>query len=602
MAGPIQAEVGGPEEPVRYVGDYHIDWSRSDGGKRPVVGVENIQVIRSNRTHPEWGDGVGWTYQHAASMVYWNDKFYLTSKINTVHEDVGSGQILLETSEDGRNWSFPRQLYPVYEKGEGYNVGLRQPWYISADGRLLNLVGWGNNGLCVREIYKDDTFGPVYTIFQGTSEKLPYYKTSPNRGFVAACDAFLKDDLIMPFWWELLRDRGLYDFKLNVPDQLRVDSFDLPYRNAGVRNWGKGATIFHRKDRTAVILWKFGLAAISKDGGKTWSDAVKLPTIETRMQMIHAQRTDDGRYAILFDPDRGTPGGERRYPLVAITSDDGITFDDMGVIHGEVPDQRFVGKSKEAGPSYVRGIYEGQGDPPGDDMWVGYSVNKENIWVSRVPVPIRLSVDEPVDDGFDNMKAGGPVEDWNIYSPSWARVALVPDAPGSDDLVLEMRDKDPVDYAKAVRVFPETDDALTIKFNLMARQTDKGPFEIEVNSAGGAKTARVYLGSDGMVWARDDEMPVVVCPYHTNDWMSIEIVMDKAADRKYVVKVKTYLGEHVSQALKYPDGPKTVERVTFRTGHDRLLGEERGRSDIDLPGTDEPDPEAVFYIDNVKIQ
>ena len=37
------------------------------------------------------------------------------------------------------------------------------------------------------------------------------------------------------------------------------------------------------------------------------------------------------------------------------TSDDGITFDTMRVVHGEVPLQRYPGLNKNIGAQYVRG-------------------------------------------------------------------------------------------------------------------------------------------------------------------------------------------------------------------------------------------------------
>jgi len=70
------AQPGGPAEPVRVLnGD--IDMTVHDGRLRPAVGVENIQVLRANRTRPDAADNYGWTYNHAPMLAYWNGKFYL---------------------------------------------------------------------------------------------------------------------------------------------------------------------------------------------------------------------------------------------------------------------------------------------------------------------------------------------------------------------------------------------------------------------------------------------------------------------------------------------------------------------------------------------
>jgi len=69
-------------------------------------------------------------------------------------------------------------------------------------------------------------------------------------------------------------------------------------------------------------------------------------------------------------------------------SKDGIKYQNLSLVHGEVPLKRYWGIEKRPGPQYVRGILEGNGNPPGDDIWVVYSVSKEDIWISKIPFPI----------------------------------------------------------------------------------------------------------------------------------------------------------------------------------------------------------------------
>jgi hypothetical protein len=69
-----------------------------------------------------------------------------------------------------------------------------------------------------------------------------------------------------------------------------------------------------------------------------------------------------------------------------VTSDDGITFRDMRVLHGELPALRYPGRAKNPGASYVRGLspWSSDGSRPNDGLWLVYSVNKEEIWVSHL--------------------------------------------------------------------------------------------------------------------------------------------------------------------------------------------------------------------------
>jgi hypothetical protein len=64
----------------------------------------------------------------------------------------------------------------------------------------------------------------------------------------------------------------------------------------------------------------------------------------------------------------------------------------------------------------MRGIEEGNGNPPGNDMWMTYTVNKEDVWVSRTPVPIQYAVKGIVSDNFDALTIEGAVPNWNIYT------------------------------------------------------------------------------------------------------------------------------------------------------------------------------------------
>ena len=95
------------------------------------------------------------------------------------------------------------------------------------------------------------------------------------------------------------------------------------------------------------------------------------------------QRTSDGRYALVYNPHP-----VERFPLVVVHGDDGVRFSGMRVVFGDKPPLRYPGLHKVPGPQYVRGISEWSSDGSWKDsaMWVCYSVNKEDIWVSRVPL------------------------------------------------------------------------------------------------------------------------------------------------------------------------------------------------------------------------
>ena len=153
----------------------------------------------------------------------------------------------------------------------------------------------------------------------------------------------------------------------------------------------KALSYYHLPMGRVVGLWKWSKAAISEDEGKTWSEVGDVPSLIMAGGKIWGQRTSDGRYALVYNPTRT---GTHRWPLAVVTGEDGINYDDMLCVDGEVPPRRFMGAYKDFGQNYVRGIAEGNGAPPDGALWVAYSMNKEDIWVSRVPVPVRSRVDE----------------------------------------------------------------------------------------------------------------------------------------------------------------------------------------------------------------
>ena len=124
-----------------------------------------------------------------------------------------------------------------------------------------------------------------------------------------------------------------------------------------------------------------------------------------------------------------------------------------------------------------------------------YSINKEDIWVSRVPLPLRHTVDRPVADTFDHVPPGGIIPDWNIYRPRWAEVGVAdvpstreqepaPGGPGSPRL----RTRRPG--------VPQATAAVDVSFRLHAQQADHGRLEIDL--LGRAGRGRSRYGSTRM--------------------------------------------------------------------------------------------------------
>jgi hypothetical protein len=590
------------EPPVTYTGTTRAT-TAADGGLRPIVGVHNIQVYRANRTAPAHADKLAHTYLHAPMLAHWKGKFYLEYLSGPKNEHDNPTDTSLTTSVDGVNWDAPRTIFPAFKLPDGTQTiaHQRMGFYVAPDGRLLALSFYGKSpspndgdgiGRAVREIHADGSFGPIYFLRPNAKSafpdlKLPYplYHTSPDKGFVAACDALLANKLMTAQWWE--------------EEQHDDTNF---YR---VR--GKALSFVTRPDGSVLGIWKNRLVSVTSDKGQSWTPTVFAGNMPNNGSKYWLQLTAGGQYGLVLNPTN-----RNRHPLAIMTSADSEKFTDLFAVHGELPDQRFGGYLKNMGPQYVRGIVEGNGTPPDarDAFWLTYSVNKEDIWVARVPTPLTATASGPVNDNFNGTTPGALPAGWNIYSPLWAPVRVVDarnvtaavtpldsrvtTAATSENHALELRDEDPYDYARAIRVFPAMH-GVKVSFRVFPRQAN-ARFEIDLLDAAGLRPVRLAFGEDGHLWACHEGQWMDAGPYTAGKWhqFDLEIPNNPGADRCLVmVDGKNPL----PRPAFFTDPVATVERLSFRTGAFR----DRGYGGRDLPGADQKVAAASFLVDDVVI-
>lgn len=583
---------GTAAEPLRYEGGERVDAAYADGRLRPAVGVHNIQVLRAGREgRPE---GTGYTYNHAPMLATWRGHFYLEYLSAPVSEHEAPCHTLLTRSADGFHWETPRVILPAFPLADGQLTVAHQRmgFNVSPQGRLLVLGFYGHLptpndgtgvGRVVREVYEGGALGPIYFLrynrhagYGEHNTPYPFYRASPDAGFVAACESLLADRLMTQQWWE--EDRATDGFFALAGDE----TFSA-----------KALSFYHRADGQAVGVWKGGYAALSADEGRTWSKPVRCPTISETYAKLWGQRTSDGRYALVYDP---CEGWQVRRPLAVITSEDGARYARMLAVHGETPVQRYVGRYKDIGPQYIRGIAEGNGTPPDGAMWLTYSVNKEDIWVSRVPVPITDAVSGPVRDRFDAFTPGPLVPGWNIYSPLWSPVAVVAEG---ERRYLELRQSDPYDYARAVRVFAPCARAM-VSLTLRAAQEEAGPLEIDLLSAEGARPVRLALAAGGVLTAQCGQEVRRIGTYAAGQWLDIKISFD-APTGTFAVAVD---GRAVLEGARLAEAATAVERLSLRTGADRSqVPPSRlwDRQDADIYAPEERVGPRVYHVAEISV-
>ena len=583
------------QELPRYVGETLNNPDYHHGQLRPAMGVHNIGVMRANREFPEYSDKLGWTYNHAPMLAYWNNTFFLEYLSDPVGEHIAPGATLLQTSADGYQWTMPEVIFPPYKIPDGTmkegdttvarNLESvnhqRMGFYVSSDNRLLALAyiaislhekdspNDGNGiGRVVREIYQDGSWGPIYFIsynkkWNEKNTDYPNFKKSKDKGFVKTCNELLSKRLVTQHWNEEAdRDDPLISLKGDY----------------------KAFNYYHLPDGRVVGLWKHALTAISEDEGKSWTQPVRAPGFVNSNAKIWGQRTSDGRYAMVYNP------SEFRWPLALSVSDDGLKYDKLLLVNGEISAMRYGGNYKSYGPQYVRGIMEGNGTPSDGHLWVTYSMNKEDMWVSKIPVPVVDKANEQVNEVFDRLPEKTELDNWNIFSPVWARVGIEKDAAGKRCLVL--RDQDEFDYAKAERLFPATD-SLSLEFTLAAGQNNHGQLDIELVDGKGTAALRLSFGADGYLKQKNGYRMKNIMAYEAGQVYTIRIE-GTTPNRFYHVYID---GQLKSTGLCFAP-VHGFERLTFRTGDVRRFPDVDTPTDqdYDLPQTGKTVDGAVFSV------
>ena len=595
----LVANVLQAQDTVRYTGTTLSNVDYHHGQLSPVVGVHNIQTFRANRQHPEWAGGVSWTYNHAPMLAYWNNQFYLQFLSNPVGEHEPPGQTFLQTSKDGYKWNNSVVLFPPYKipdgtKKEGraevakdlYAVNhQRMGFFVSKKNRLLTLAYYGivmgkgddpndgkGIGRVVREINKDGSFGPIYFIRYNKSwdqkkSAYPFYTSSKDKGFVEACNELLATPLMMMQWVEEAdRDDELIPLKKEY----------------------KAFSYYHLNDGRVVGLWKNALTSMSADNGKTWKyNAVRAPKFVNSNAKIWGQKLSDGKFATVYNP------SEFRWPLALSLSNDGLNYHNLLLVNGEITSMRYGGAYKSYGPQYVRGIEEGNGTPPDGAMWVTYSMNKEDMWVSKIPVPVVDKVTQHAAEVFNQMPDGKELALWNYYSGLWTPVSI--ERLGNGTKALALQDWDPFEYAKAERVVPSSK-KLVAEFTITPQQAT-GWLDIEFTDAKGTPGVRLSFDSAGNFLTKAGYRNRSLMKYNAGETYNIRVELNTETRFYYT----TVNGKQLAPGLFFQP-LASIDRVVFRTGHTRRFPDADTPTDqsYDLPNAGGKDQKAVYYITSFK--
>lgn len=165
---------------------------------------------------------------------------------------------------------------------------------------------------------------------------------------------------------------------------------------------------------------------------------------------------------------------------------------------------------------------------------------------------------------------------------------------------LMLSDRDPYDYAKAVRVFEESK-SVQISFKLYAKQIQNGRLEMEVLDHAGYRPIRIVFDEDGYLQVNDGGEMISGGLFSSNSWHQIKIMVNVLDGKFDLILNDTTIVQHAA----FSEPVASVERLSFRTGAYR--SEPTRETDRygflgDLPNSDDPVSIAIYYIDEVIIK
>ncbi|MBB3114043.1 hypothetical protein FHS18_006159 [Paenibacillus phyllosphaerae] len=590
---------------VRYTGTETANIDYHHGQLASIIGVHHFQAVRANRAQPAGGDAYGWTFNHAPLLTYWRDKYYLQYVSCPVSENVPPSRTLLITSLDGVHWEDAVILFPEYRVPEGIYQGpealapdsyammhQRMGFFKSSCDKMLALGFYGicpnhnvmpNDGLgigrVVREIHPDGRLDPIYFIrynshagWNETNTSYPLYTSSPDGGFIQACEELLSDKLETAKWWEEDRSQdGFYKIEGN-----------------------KALSCYRLADGDTVGLWKWSLTSISPDHGETWLPTEEADSLIMAGSKIWGQQIAEGHYVLIYNP---SLDNTHRWPLALSTSEDGLNFDRLMLVSGEVPPRRYAGEHKYYGLNYVTGLTGGAIESPDGAIWISYCVNKEDIWVSRIPIPVTSRTVQWVDEHFHAYSAGNLIANWQIYRTLLSTVTMAAPEEEQQPCMVFLH-TDPYDYAKAERCFPKHD-KVEITFCCRTDLAHSGRMEIEVLNSKSMLAFRMILYPDGAIMVRHGSGTTRIAEDCARKWTNVEIRIDAS---RHEVFIRIMPNEEWT-ALRFVMSIPTVDKILFRTGAARRTPTyDTELSEGDLPEVCAPAEESHFYLKSLSIQ
>ena len=392
LAGlPTLMEAGSPVQPV-------VRWTVQDPPDFRYEFVQNVRVTELLHATPETGtfNLHGYLAHHQGVLfACWDSQ---------ARDENTSGQhgVYRFSTDGGETWSPRRQLFPpLADNVPAAQAGQPNPFqtaqgFVPLDGRLyavtcvdralkapvlrFNEVSRTRLGLLAREVRTDGTLGEVFWLQDRPPAPEPGFPALPagEPALVARLNGFFAQPAHLP---QLLFGPTQHP---DSDDEHRMTEPTPPWRldsGTWVRLYRDQGTI-HGKTRAEIedSRPRRHYAAFSLDGGATWTPPTRTNFPDSGSR-ANAGRLPDGQTYVINNP-LPIPARQGGRTMLAISlSRDGLVFDRMAILRFIAPPQRHEGVAKGSnGYQYPHSVVVGE------NLWVIYSVNKEDMEIARIPL------------------------------------------------------------------------------------------------------------------------------------------------------------------------------------------------------------------------
>lgn len=486
-----------------------------------------------------------WTFNHSPMIGFYRGKFYVSFISNPIHETIAPSKVMISTSNDSKLWDEPKVLFPPYfidNTNTFANLHHRIGFHTDNNGRFFALAYYGisrneddfpNNGYgvgsVIREIYSDGNFGPIYflKLNKGRSEKninYPLFTYSEDLDFIATCKELLNDPLFQMKFNEELPDETLNNMK------------------------GLKAFSYYNIGKEVIGFWKWGFVT-QGETENSLSRPYKIKNVEVNGGKIWAEKISNNKYALVFNP---TKDNINRWPLSIATSEDGWYYSDIMNIIPFSPPRRYFGFHKSLGASYPSGIGK-YSELPKDNMYIVFSVNKEDIWISIIPKHKIQGQYVGVNYLFNSKKSIRDFwDDCCIYMPKQSKYYFSLN-PYNNESCLLIEESEAFDRFKIDKYFKKCI-RRCLKFTILAR-CHSSPVHIQLLDIYGHTSLELNIDFNHIYTHLND-------PYfleEPNDWQNITISFNTRI-KEYTLFVN---GNSIESGRLYTNNG--IERVSLET-------------------------------------